>query len=272
MELNLQGKAAMITGGGQGVGRRLCLEFAAEGVTVLVNDLFAERAERVVKEIRALGGQAVPMVCDITDYDALSSAFSQALQAADLSHVDILVNNAGVTPERRAKGGIPPVFLDMPLADWRKVVDLNVYGVMYCCRLVLPGMQAAGAGKIVSIMSEAGRIGEAGLAVYSGAKAAILGFSKAIAREHGRDRINVNVIALGAVSHEGIANGALHPDATPANDERLKKMLRAYPIARGLERLSRPEDVAGAVLYLASDRAAYVTGQSLGVSGGFAMI
>ena len=160
----------------------------------------------------------------------------------------------------------------MPIEDWCKVVDLNVYGVMYCCRAVLPGMRAKGGGKIVSIMSEAGRIGEAGLAVYSGAKAAILGFSKAIAREHGRDSINVNVVALGAVSHEGIANGALHPDATPENDERLKKMLKVYPIARGLNRLSRPEDVSGAVLYLASSRADYVTGQSLGVSGGYAMI
>ncbi|GAA5233073.1 SDR family NAD(P)-dependent oxidoreductase [Verticiella sediminum] len=272
MELNLQDKTAMVTGGGQGVGRRLCLDFAAEGVTVLVNDLFAERAQKVAEEIQALGGKAVPMVCDITDYDALEAAFAGALKAAGREHVDILVNNAGVTPERRAKGGIPPQFLDMPMDDWRKVVDLNVYAVMYCCRLVLPGMRVAGGGKIVSIMSEAGRAGEAGLAVYSGAKAAILGFSKAIAQEHGRDRINVNVIALGAVSHEGIANGALHPDATPENNERLKKMLRAYPIARGLERLCRPEDISGAVLYLASDRAAYVTGQSLGVSGGFVMI
>lgn len=272
MDLNLQGKTAMVTGGGQGVGRRLCLDFAAEGVTVLVNDLFAERAQKVVGEIEAQGGKAVPMVCDITDFAAIETALAAALQAAGRDHVDILVNNAGVTPERRAKGGVPPRFLDMPMADWRQVVDLNVYGVMYCCKAVLPGMCAAGGGKIVSIMSEAGRIGEAGLAVYSGAKAAILGFSKAIAQEHGRDRINVNVVALGAVSHEGIANGALHPDATPENDERLKKMLRAYPIARGLQRLSRPEDVSGAVLYLASDRAAYVTGQSLGVSGGYAMI
>jgi 2-hydroxycyclohexanecarboxyl-CoA dehydrogenase len=272
MELNLQGKVAMVTGGGQGVGRRLCLDFAAEGVTVLVNDLFAERAETVVGEIRQAGGKAVPMVCDITQYEAVESALQKALEAAGEQSVDILVNNAGVTPERRAKGGVPPAFLDMPMEDWRKVVDLNVYGVMYCCRAVLPGMRAKGGGKIVSIMSEAGRIGEAGLAVYSGAKAAILGFSKAIAREHGRDSINVNVVALGAVSHEGIANGALHPDATPENDERLRKMLKVYPIARGLNRLSRPEDVSGAVLYLASSRADYVTGQSLGVSGGYAMI
>jgi len=272
MELNLQGKVAMVTGGGQGVGRRLCLDFAAEGVTVLVNDLVAERAGNVVDEIRQAGGKAVPMPADITNYEAVHTALAKALAAVGADSVDILVNNAGVTPERRAKGGIPPQFLDMPMDDWRKVVDLNVYGVMYCCRAVLPGMRAKGGGKIVSIMSEAGRIGEAGLAVYSGAKAAILGFSKAIAREHGRDRINVNVVALGAVSHEGIANGALHPDATPENNDRLKKMLKIYPIASGLNRLCKPEDVSGAVLYLASERSDFVTGQSLGVSGGYAMI
>lgn len=133
-------------------------------------------------------------------------------------------------------------------------------------------MRDRGGGWIISIMSEAGRLGEARMAVYSGAKAAMLGFSKALAREHGRDRINVNVIALGAVSHEGIRSGALSPSATPENDERLAKMLNAYPIARGLKRLCRPEDISGMVAFLASERAAYVTGQSIGVSGGFAMI
>ncbi len=100
----------------------------------------------------------------------------------------------------------------------------------------------------------------------------MLGFAKAIAQEHGRDCINVNVVALGAVSHEGIKEGALHPDATPENNERLARMLNAYPIGRGLQRLARPEDVSGMVCLLASDRAAYITGQSIGVSGGFVML
>ena len=121
-------------------------------------------------------------------------------------------------------------------------------------------------------MSEAGRLGEARLAVYGGAKAAILGFSKSIARELARDCINVNVVALGAVSHEGIKAGALSPGATPANDERLAKMLKAYPISRGLQRLATPQDVSGMVMLLASPRGAFITGQSVGVSGGFAML
>ena len=127
-------------------------------------------------------------------------------------------------------------------------------------------------GRIVNIISEAGRIGEANMAVYSGAKAAIAGFGKALAREHGRHAITVNSIALGAVSHAGIKDGPLRVDATVENDERLPKMLNVYPIAKGVGRLSRPEDVSGVVAFLASDRALFVTGQTLGASGGFAML
>ncbi|MCY1222178.1 3-oxoacyl-[acyl-carrier-protein] reductase FabG [compost metagenome] len=270
MQLNLQGKVGLVTGGGQGVGRRICLELAGEGVSIIINDFFLERAQMVQKEIEAAGGLAIAVQADIGDAAQVDRMFAIARER--FGDVDILVNNAGVTVARRNKGGVPPTFLEMPIEDWREVVDLNVYGMMHCCHSALPGMQRKGGGKIINIMSEAGRVGEARLAVYSGAKAAMLGFAKALAQEHGRDRININTIALGAVSHEGIANGPLHPSATPENDERLKKMLGAYPIARGLGRLSRPEDVSGVVAFLASDRAAYITGQSLGVSGGYAMI
>ena len=109
------------------------------------------------------------------------------------------------------------------------------------------------------------------MAVYSGAKGAIASFGRALAREHGRDRITVNMVALGAVSHEGIKDGPLHVDATPENNELLRKMLYAYPAAKGLNRLGRPEDVAPAVAFLASDHSAFITGQTLGVSGGFVM-
>lgn len=272
MDLRLKGKVALVTGGGQGVGRGICRMLAQEGALVLVNDLFEQRAHSVSDEIRSEGGTAFPVVANIIEQVAMESVVNKCLAQAGLGGIDILVNNAGIVPERREKGGIPPNFLDMPPEDWKKIVDLNVYGTMNCCRMVLPGMREKGGGKIVSIMSEAGRLGEAHLAVYSGAKAAILGFSKAIAREHGRDRINVNVVALGAVSHEGIKNGALHLDSTPENNERLAKMLKAYPIARGLKRLCRPEDVANTVAFLSSDRSAFITGETISVSGGFAMI
>jgi NAD(P)-dependent dehydrogenase (short-subunit alcohol dehydrogenase family) len=160
----------------------------------------------------------------------------------------------------------------MSEADARAVVELNLFGAMNCSRAALPDMIAAQHGKIINIVSEAGRQGEPRRAAYSGAKAGMMGFAKALAREYGRDCINVNIVALGAVSHEGILDGATAPSSTPENNERLKKMLNAYPLGRGLNRLAIPDDVAGIVCLLASDRAAFITGQSIGVNGGFVML
>jgi len=270
VDLNLKGRVAFITGGGQGVGRCIALTLAEEGAKVAVNDYFSERAEAVVAEIQAAGGEGFAAQADITDKAQIDAAIERSVAA--LGPIDILINNAGVTVERRAKGGMAPTFIETEPEDWEKIIDLNYWGTLHTCHKVLPGMRERRWGKIVNIMSEAGRGGEARLAVYSGAKAAMLGFAKAIAQEHGRDCINVNTVALGAVSHEGIKAGPLAPDATPENNERLAKMLGAYPIARGLQRLSRPEDVAPIVCLLASDRAAYITGQSIGCSGGFYML
>jgi len=271
MKLGLEGQVALVTGGGQGVGRQICIELAAEGARVVVNDLFAERAQAVAGEIEAAGGQALAAPADITQADQVEAMASRAV-AHFGAPVTVLVNNAGIIPERREKGGRTPAFLNMPPGDWAKIVNLNVYGTMHCCRTVLPGMVEQRRGRIVNIISEAGRIGEANMAVYSGAKAAIAGFGKALAREHGRHAITVNAIALGAVSHAGIKDGPLHVDATVENNEFLAKMLNVYPIAKGVGRLSRPEDISGLVAFLASDRALFVTGQTIGASGGFAMI
>ncbi|RYF41228.1 MAG: SDR family oxidoreductase, partial [Comamonadaceae bacterium] len=258
-------------GGGQGVGRQICIELAQEGARVVVNDLFAERAQAVALEIESQGGQALAAAADITQADQVQAMVDAAVRHFD-APVQILVNNAGIIPERREKGGRTPAFVDMPVADWAKIVNLNVYGTFHCCHAVLPGMVAAKRGRIVNIISEAGRIGEANMAVYSGAKAAIGGFAKALAREHGRHAITVNSVALGAVSHEGIKDGPLHPDATVQNNELLAKMVNVYPISKGVGRLSKPEDVSGIVAFLASDRALFITGQTIGASGGFAMI
>lgn len=269
MELMLSGKVAVVTGAGQGVGRRIAIELAAEGVAVAVNDLVAGRADAVAKEILAHGGKALGIAADITDQDSVKAMFAQV--RGEFGPVDILVNNAGVPPMRRDAEGASPLFLETTLEEQRLMVDLNVHGTIFCCREALPDMIAKGGGKIVNIISEAGRMGEARLAVYSGAKAAVLGLTMALAREHGRDRINVNAVALGAVAHEGIKAGATSADATPENNERLAKMLNLYPIGKGLRRLGRPEDVSGVVCFLASERAAFITGQSLGVSGGYQM-
>jgi 2-hydroxycyclohexanecarboxyl-CoA dehydrogenase len=225
----------------------------------------------VAGEITAAGGRAWAAPADITRQDEVEAMVARAAGHFG-TPVTVLVNNAGIIPERREKGGRTPPFLDMPVADWAKIVNLNVYGTMHCCRAVLPGMVERRSGRIVNIISEAGRIGEANMAVYSGAKAAIAGFAKALAREHGRHAITVNSVALGAVSHEGIKDGPLNVNATVENNELLGKMLGAYPISKGVGRLSRPTDVSGLVAFLASDRALFITGQTIGASGGFTMI
>lgn len=270
MNLELNGRVALVTGGGQGVGRGICRALAAEGAWVAVNDLFEERAAAVAAEITREGGKAIAVAADITSEEQVQAMYARIVQG--LGYVDILVNNAGIIPERREKGGRTPRFLDMPTVDWAKIVNLNVYGTLSCCRAVLPAMAEKRWGRIVNIISEAGRIGEANMAVYSGAKGAIAAFGKALAREHGQDGITVNSVALGAVSHEGIKDGPLHVDATPENNELLQRLLKMYPIGKGVGRLARPDDVSSAVAFLASDRALFITGQTLGVSGGFAMI
>lgn len=271
MELGLNSQVALVTGGGQGVGRQICIELAREGARVVVNDLFAERAEAVASEIRAQGGDVLAAPADITQAEQVHAMVETATQHFG-APVQILVNNAGIIPERREKGGRTPAFVDMPVGDWAKIVNLNVYGTMHCCHAVLRGMVERKGGRIVNIISEAGRIGEANMAVYSGAKAAIAGFGKALAREHGRHAITVNSVALGAVSHEGIKDGPLHVSATVQNNELLAKMVNVYPISKGVGRLANPQDVAGIVAFLASDRALFITGQTIGASGGFAMV
>ncbi|MFO1195627.1 MAG: SDR family NAD(P)-dependent oxidoreductase [Burkholderiaceae bacterium] len=270
MDLLLKGRVALVTGAGQGVGRRICLELAGEGVAVAVNDLLAERATRVAEEIRDQGGSAVGVAADIRDSAAVEAMFAAA-QAA-LGPIDILVNNAGVPPMRRDATAAAPFFLETSIEEQRQMLDINMTGTINCCRAALPGMVERHRGRIVSIVSEAGRVGEARLAVYSGAKAGVIGLTKALAREYGRFGIGVNAVALGAVAHEGIRSGATSVEATPQNDPRLAQMLKLYPMGQGLGRLGRPEDASAAVAFLASERAAFVTGQTLGVSGGYAMV
>lgn len=276
MDLELQGKVALVTGGGRNVGRAVCLRLAQEGARVVVNDFYEDRANAVADEIRVLGGQAIGIRADITQESQVRQMIDECSRS--LGPVDVLVNNAGIpagandpgrqanrSAEGRRPGWIP--FHESSPDMWKKTVELNVYGTMFCTHAVLPSMVERQSGKIVSVMSEAGRIGEARLAVYSGAKASILGFSKAVAREVGRYAINVNVVALGAID----------ADPTPYEnrpEERrafLDKILKVYPIGQGLKRLSSPDDVADAVAFLSSNRSRYITGQCLGLSGGFAM-
>lgn len=267
-DLQLEGQVALVTGAGQGVGRRIALDLAAQGVKVGVNDLFAERCDAVAGEIRTAGGVALALAADIRDAGAVKAMFERLREA--LGPTDILVNNAGVPPPLREPGAKRAFFADTTIEEQDAQVDLNVNGTMHCCREALLHM-AGRRGRIVGIVSEAGRAGEARLAVYSAAKAAIVGLTMALAREYSPRGITANCIALGAVVHEGIRTGPLNPDAEGEQLQVRQRMFKAYPAASGLGRLGTPEDASAAVMFLCSPRAAFITGQTLGVSGGFHM-
>lgn len=269
MDLGLQDKVALVTGAGQGVGREICKVLAAEGAKVAVNDLFQDKADNVAAEIKRAGGIAIGVQADVTDIDQVRAMVAGI--EGELGSVDILVSNAGVPKEIRAGEIKRGVFTGSEPLVWKKQIDLNLYGLLHCSHTVLPAMIEKKQGKIISIISEAGRIGQVNLAVYSGAKAGVLGFSKALAQEVGRYCINVNCIAIGATAHEG-TKPLLDPDATPETDPALAKALNLYPIGKGLGRLGRPYDAANAIAFLVSPKAQYITGQCLSVSGGFSMV
>ena len=180
MELELKDKTALITGAGQGVGRAICHILAAEGARIAVNDLVLEKAERVAGEIREKGGTAIGLAADVVNLEQVKDMV--AVIAEKLGPVDILVNNAGVPVEIRSGQVKRTVFAESDQSIWKKQIDLNLHGCLNCVHAVLEPMIERKTGKIISIISEAGRIGEAYMAVYSGAKAGVLGFSKALAR------------------------------------------------------------------------------------------
>ncbi len=245
---DLTGRVALVTGAGQNVGAAIARTLAQQGAAVAVNDLFADRAEAVAAEIVAGGGRAIGIAGDVTDGDAVR-AMVAGVEA--LGPIDILVNNAGVPPN--PSWDLQP-FHEVPPDRWQPWVDLNLYGVLNCCHAVVGGMVERGFGRIVTIVSDAGRYGEPFLSVYSAAKAGAIGFSKALAKEAAPHGVTVNCVALGNVS----------PPSTPA--DLVAKLARSYPVGR----VGRPEDIAPAVLYLASTEAEWVTGQVLPVNGGYA--
>lgn len=269
MNLELEGKIALVTGGGQGVGRAICKTLAQEGAVVAVNDIVADRAGAVVAEIEADGGSAVPAVFDVTDHDAVQAAVDKIVKAH--GRLDILVNNAGVLPERRSGEVGVPTFVGSDPAHWKKFFDLNAIAVLNTVNAAGAVMLGNGYGRIVTIVSDAGRVGEARLAAYSGAKAAAIGFTKAIAKEMGKSNVTANCVSLSAVAHEAPMADFLKLDATPETNETLGKILRQYPIGQGLGRLTHPKDAANSVAFLVSDKAEYITGQTLSVNGGYAM-
>ena len=255
--LDLKGKVALITGAGQGVGRQVALHLAAHNAAgVVVNDYFLDRAEKVAKEINDGGGKAIAVQADVTDPDSVKRMVSGAEQA--FGPIDILVNNAGNA------GAIPDPDARKPFwetgpAVWNSFIGVNFYGVINCASACIPRMIESQGGRIITIISDAGRAGEAGLEVYSGAKAGAAGFTRAIARSLGRYQITANCVAIAATMTPAIEA------RLKANPEMAKKMMEKYVIRRP----GQPTDVANMVLFLASGASAWITGQTYPVNGGF---
>jgi NAD(P)-dependent dehydrogenase (short-subunit alcohol dehydrogenase family) len=257
LQFDLSNRRVLITGAGQGVGRGLAEAFSAAGATVLVNDLRGDRAEAVADELRAAGGDAVAVPFDVTDYRAVVEAIAHT--TADAGPADILVNNAGNAGAEGFAGRMP--FADTTPADWDPFLQVNLYGVLHCTRAVLPTMVERQWGRVVTIVSDAGRTGDAGGAVYAAAKAGAAGLTRSIALENGRYGVTANNIALGTMRT---------PLTEPlwgqmADSPQAKAILSGYPIRRpGL-----PEDVAYLAVLLASDHGSWITGQTLPVNGGY---
>lgn len=247
-----QGKTAIVTGAGSGVGRAMALGLASDGANVVIADLSTERAESVAKEIAAAGGSALAVDVDVADAARVRTVAAKAVEK--FGHIDILISNAGwdkVMP-----------FLDTDESLWDRVIDINLRGHIAFAHATVPHMIEASAGKIVFIASDAGRVGSSGEAIYSGAKGGVIAFSKALARETARKGINVNCVA------PGLTDTPMLAEVSEGNEKLMGAIIRSIPLGR----VGTPEEVARAALFLVSSDADYITGQTLSVNGGLSMV
>ncbi len=253
----LDGRVAVVTGAGQNVGAGIARMLAAQGAAVAVNDIRAERAEEVASAIRGAGGRAVAVGFDVTDYDGVVAGVSEV--DAELGPVDILVNNAGNAGAEGFASRTP--FANTSPAEWDSFLKVNLYGVLHCTRAVLPAMVERTWGRVLTIVSDAGRTGDANGAAYAAAKAGAAGLTRSIALENGRYGITANNIALGTMR-----TPLTEPLwAEMADSPQAKAILQPYAIRRpGL-----PEDVTALAVLPSSDHGAWITGQTIPVNGGY---
>jgi 3-oxoacyl-[acyl-carrier protein] reductase len=243
----LQGKVAVVTGASRGIGRAIAIALAAEGASVAVNYASSSgAAEAVVAEIQTMGADAIAFQADVSQADQVTGFIAAVMEK--WGRVDVLVNNAGITRDT--------LLLRMDLAQWQAVIDLNLTGVFLCTKAISKIMLKQRSGRIINIASVSGQMGLPGQANYSAAKAGVIGFTKAIAKELASRSITVNAIAPGFIS----------TDMTEGLEA--EEILKAIPLGR----YGEPEDIAGMVRFLAADpAAAYITGQTFNVDGGMVM-
>jgi len=239
-----------VTGGSRGIGRAIALEFAARGAAIVVNyHKSPEAADEVVKQIVEAGGKAAAFQADVSDFKQAESLIKFAIET--FGDLRILVNNAGITKDT--------LIMMMSEADWDAVINTNLKSTFNCSKAAVKHMLRKRAGRILNIASVAGQMGNAGQVNYSASKGGQIAFTKSLAREVAARNITVNAIAPGFVDTEILAG--MSPDT-------LEAMLKLVPLARK----AKPEEIAYAAAFLASDQAAYITGQVLGVDGGMAMM
>ncbi|MBM3942659.1 MAG: SDR family oxidoreductase [SAR202 cluster bacterium] len=264
MDLGLRGKNVIVTGGGSNIGRAIVHAFAAEGANIAIAELSPSQGEKVAAEVAAMnaGGRVQVIATDVTNPQQVGDMVEKTI--ATLGGVDVLVNNVGWTVDR--------LFMQKPRSEWEKEVQVNLWGAINCIHAVLPHMIERQSGAIVSISSDAGRMGEYREAVYSACKAGIIALSKAVARETGRYGLRLNVVCPGLIvppAGESISPESMWNQMRDIfTDEVLERVQRGYI----LRRMGKASEVANAVVFLASDAASFITGQTLSVSGGYTMM